>query len=755
MVEEMNKWKNKNPWLGLESYDEGQHLYGRDQETEALTHIIINHPTTVVYGKSGIGKSSLLKAGIFPRLRENAMIPIYIRLTHNTEMPYVQQIINAINENVTISDLLPANFPHLGLWDFLHRHQFKDAENNDITPVIVLDQFEEVFTLTDTEHKNEISKLFTELTDVLNGVKPNIVIEAEANYLKSHIPQVKESSSTGFTIQAPSQKSLPNYNSTTSFRFVFSIRDDSLYLLERNSAKIPALKINRFNLNALDETNAFEVITKPAPGLFTEKEASDIIEGLAYHEFDDYRIVDPAILSLFLFSYYREQGNVSKDDIFERYYSENTQPKFIKNSSLSYIEDNLLTERGNRNQVPLIDIYAAGVAIDEIKHLLECKILKTEKRKGTDYIEFSHDRLCEQALKHRQERKARLQTRKMLKRLISITLGCLLILALLGSIAWLLINNNRNKKELLFKDISLTQSENEKEAIKKVNDSILKLNRSLNGQIEINVAQKNSIADLNKALNKEINTVQNQWDELRLAYDENNALIDQKNALIDSLEKENRIKNVQATIINNIESAQTKNETKQNISDVSAVYNLCIRIRESVEQNNYTQLEANNQILKTYNLQYFNSLKCLDQEMNSMNGHFFYNTKFIDNLLLGRPISMFNEKEMAISTPLLKTDWILFKNCCIKTNGSTYYSYMARGHQEIAFVTEVDGLITVRIHVTNNNGYDEYYDDTKDVNRGRPYRYFTFDIPNDKRCKVDIEVINKSIKDISFVIISN
>ena len=729
MADELNKWTNENPWLGLESYDEGQHLYGRDQETEALTHIIINHPTTVVYGKSGIGKSSLLKAGIFPRLRQNAMIPIYIRLTHNTGVPYVQQIINTINESVTVSDLLPVDFPHLGLWDFLHRHKFKDAENNDITPVIVLDQFEEVFTLTDSEHKNEIPRFFTELADVLNDVKPDIVIEAESSYLKSQEPQVNESSLTGFTIQAPSKKSVPNYNSS-SFKFVFSIRDDSLYLLERNSAKIPALKINRFNLNALDEANAFDVITKPAPGLFTEKEANDIIEGLAYHEFDDYRIVDPAILSLFLFSYYREQGNVSKDDIFERYYSENTQPKYIKDSSLSYIEDNLLTERGNRNQVPLIDIYAAGVTIDEIKHLLDCKILKTEKRKGIDYIEFSHDRLCEQALKHRQERKSRTQARKMLKRLISITLGSLITLALLGTIAWLLINNSRSKKELIFKDISLTLSENEKEAVKKVNDSILELNRSLNGQIEINVEQKNSIADLNKALSKEINTVQNQRDAIEKAY----AALQAQIGL--NKEQEHTIKSIQGM----------------------ALYNSCIGMRTAVEENDMVNLKDANDAFKTCNSHFWRgSFHVLTDNKMSYNGHFIFDPEFVDSLIEKGPIvynyaDLYYKRKITQGSIREDESTVNYRTCIVGSLSSMKYSYLARGHQELAFVTEPKGLISVRIYDQKHN---KWFDSSDHFNDGMPYRFFSFDLPADHRSILEIEVINRVNKDISFVIISN
>lgn len=58
-----------NPWLGLNTYTESDKLYGRNSEIVEVTDIILNNVQTIIYGRSGIGKSSLLQAGVFPRLR--------------------------------------------------------------------------------------------------------------------------------------------------------------------------------------------------------------------------------------------------------------------------------------------------------------------------------------------------------------------------------------------------------------------------------------------------------------------------------------------------------------------------------------------------------------------------------------------------------------------------------------------------------------------------------------------------------------
>ena len=416
----------KNPWLGLSGYNEGQKLYGRNKEIAELTDIVLCHTVTVVYGKSGIGKSSLLKAGVFPLLRSQNYIPVYLRLEHNTKVSYVKQIENAIFDNINTNDLLNNIVDDLGLWDFFHRHTFAKDETNSVVPVLVLDQFEEIFTLTQVAHKSDVQDLFSELADLLNDIKPNKVIEAENNYTKLDLSTEKDKKRSGFVLR-PLTKSTFGYIKIPAFRIIISLRDDSLYLLERISAKIPAIKTNRYNLCALDEKSALEVITKPRPDLFNVDDGKNIINDLAYYEYDDYRVVDPAILSLYLFSYYQEQGKLSRSDIFASYYKKSTND--IKERSLLYIEDHLLTERGNRNQIPKSELLDSEVAEGELELLLQRKILKIEKRKNTEYVEFSHDRLCEQALRHREERIVKVSNRKMFYQFLVLGLIAVVILS--------------------------------------------------------------------------------------------------------------------------------------------------------------------------------------------------------------------------------------------------------------------------------------------------------------------------------------
>ena len=68
----------ENPWPGLEAFDEAarDYFHGRDQEAERLLRQITDSPVTVLFGRSGLGKTSLLKAGVFPRLRDRHFLPV-------------------------------------------------------------------------------------------------------------------------------------------------------------------------------------------------------------------------------------------------------------------------------------------------------------------------------------------------------------------------------------------------------------------------------------------------------------------------------------------------------------------------------------------------------------------------------------------------------------------------------------------------------------------------------------------------------
>src|SRR5262245_45973882 len=78
-----------NPWPGLEPFTEAASEYfrGRSNEVAELLERVRANTLTVLLGRSGLGKTSLLQAGLFPRLRRDGFLPVYVRLEYTARAP--------------------------------------------------------------------------------------------------------------------------------------------------------------------------------------------------------------------------------------------------------------------------------------------------------------------------------------------------------------------------------------------------------------------------------------------------------------------------------------------------------------------------------------------------------------------------------------------------------------------------------------------------------------------------------------------
>ncbi len=79
----------KNPWLGLASFTEEtrEYFYGREEEVAELARRVQRKLLTILFGQSGLGKTSILRAGLVPRLRTQGYCPVYVRIDYGREAP--------------------------------------------------------------------------------------------------------------------------------------------------------------------------------------------------------------------------------------------------------------------------------------------------------------------------------------------------------------------------------------------------------------------------------------------------------------------------------------------------------------------------------------------------------------------------------------------------------------------------------------------------------------------------------------------
>lgn len=142
----------QNPWPGFLAFMEKDSPFfaGRDAESDELFRLVQRERLAVLFGRNGLGKTSLLHAGLFPRLVNSHFLPVYLRVDYSPEAPSpVAQVRAAIAAAAGSAGIEAPQLPEdITLWEFFHLQEsnFWNADNELITPVIVFDQFEEIFT---------------------------------------------------------------------------------------------------------------------------------------------------------------------------------------------------------------------------------------------------------------------------------------------------------------------------------------------------------------------------------------------------------------------------------------------------------------------------------------------------------------------------------------------------------------------------------------------------------------------------------
>src|SRR6185437_14897909 len=145
----------ENPWLGLFSYSEETRAYfhGRDEEAAELARRVQRKLLTVLFGQSGLGKTSLLRAGLVPRLRGADFCPVYVRIDYAAESPppsaQIKQAVFRATAEAGHWTRPGSSIEGESLWEFLHHRGdlLRDAGGRTLMPLLIFDQFEEIFTL--------------------------------------------------------------------------------------------------------------------------------------------------------------------------------------------------------------------------------------------------------------------------------------------------------------------------------------------------------------------------------------------------------------------------------------------------------------------------------------------------------------------------------------------------------------------------------------------------------------------------------
>ena len=391
--------KMTNGWNMLDSYREGQVIYGRDQEISQISECIIDNIQTFLYGKSGIGKTSLLQAGIFPKLRKSRFFPVIIRLAFYENEALIDVVKRLVEEeavkeekeiekpSLTFSTIDGSDVSESHLYEYFAKMSFSDDEGIPYIPVLVFDQFEETINNEDNWQRT-VDFLRDNLYDLMdNSIVPR---GASLDY--------------------------------TNYRIIFSMREDYLYCLEDivDQYSLWELRYNRFRVRALDDEKAKMVIreTCGANGLESGKEdqiIDTIIRIVKANSGSRFKEINTALLSLVcsLLSENAETGCIYYNDLrkinsyISSYYDDICNK--MKKSSTRYLESHLLTGDGRRSSIDENDALVSGkVSLEELNYLVDKKLLRRIRTDSTSTrYEYIHDLFAKMVHKRRSEDKSK------------------------------------------------------------------------------------------------------------------------------------------------------------------------------------------------------------------------------------------------------------------------------------------------------------------------------------------------------------
>lgn len=462
-----------NPWRGLASYDDPANINnehfefcGRDDEASQLVRLIDNSLFVTLYGRTGVGKTSLLKAGVFPVLRLHNYLPLYIRLSQGGKDKSYAEIIVAEIENNNHLKAKRQNGASLinndgnsfsYLWDYFCQTKFYEDNDNEVYPVLVLDQFEEIFVTQDSKEKEKAVLLLRQIYALLSD--DYVLLDKE------------------------------NFSDETNYRFVASIREDNLYLLEDciDEHSLSIYKEDRYRLRPMKEQQARNAIFIPGKECIEEKDKDSIASHIIEAAKDKDGTISSLMLS-FICSQLYDKVAVDSDNplisiklfnehlaeskrLLSEFYLQHTSKKQRK-----IIEENYLTEDGHRKP--------SNITIPHSDNLVnKFKIMQDAKIENGDGLELVHDKLAEVVYMHRRQRDS-----KKFRYALCCVLGVILV-ALFGLSIFLSWNSSIPVGNPSVLAINKVHVSNKVDSF--INDRIVNTTLSYNKDIKIVFIEKN------------------------------------------------------------------------------------------------------------------------------------------------------------------------------------------------------------------------------------------------------------------------
>ncbi len=209
---------------------------GREKDVTELVRRVIdpNHKVIVIYGYSGVGKSSLVNAGLFPILEQNAVslpgivslkeiVPVALRVYTNWVEELGKQLTNALHKK------------RINLIKSLHTQeaileQLQESEAQNIQVVLILDQFEEFFFIAKT--KSASNELFLFLGKCLENLSVKLIFSLRRDYLHFLVDRPKIKNVSGGMLSEDKLYKITNFYEYEAENIINKLTKRSNFTLE-------------------------------------------------------------------------------------------------------------------------------------------------------------------------------------------------------------------------------------------------------------------------------------------------------------------------------------------------------------------------------------------------------------------------------------------------------------------------------------------------------------------------------------------
>ncbi len=378
----------QNPYVGPRPFETGETLYGRAREILDLLDLLIAERIVLLYSPSGAGKTSLIQAGLIPKLeKKNFRILPVMRVglgpppdAFAGQAPkfnrYILSLLLSLEEGLEREQQIGVTeLAQMTLSDYLE-HRETQAESAKRT-VVIFDQFEEILTLNPIDQKEKV-EFFTQVGIILRQPDCWALFSMREEFpagLDPYLRLIPTRFKTTFRLELLQEEAARQAIQQPARQTGVLFSDEAAVKLTNDLCRVRVQQLNGS--------------TEECPGLYVEPVQLQVV---------CYRLWDhlPAGTSEIQETHIQRAGDVNTalagyyaDRVAATVQTTGVRERIIR----EWFDKQLITEQGLRGQVLHGPKQSQGLSNRAIIPLVDAHLVRAENRRGATWYELAHDRL--------------------------------------------------------------------------------------------------------------------------------------------------------------------------------------------------------------------------------------------------------------------------------------------------------------------------------------------------------------------------